>query len=88
MKKFNFYLKEIYSSMQQNENSILQQINFMMQRNGLYNFAADQIHYATNWLVAKRPDTGKPIENVISDGWVTRNELVRNCYSDGTIERF
>ena len=48
MKKFNFYLKEIYSSMQQNENSILQQINFMMQRNGLYNFAADQIHYATN----------------------------------------
>ena len=27
-------------------------------------------------------------ENVISDGWVTRNELVRNYYSDGTIERF
>ena len=32
MKKLNFYLKEIYSSMQRNENSILQQINFMMQR--------------------------------------------------------
>ena len=30
----------------------------------------------------------KVLVNVISDGWVTRNELVRNYYSDGTIERF
>ena len=27
-------------------------------------------------------------KNVISDGWVTRNELIRNYYSDGSIERF
>ena len=35
-------------------------------------------------LIGKSHD----LNNVISDGWVTRNELVRNCYSDGTIERF